>query len=1158
MKSKGGTFMKKLSMRLILTLLLTFVSFLALLKPPVSFALGGQQTSSAVPVTLISHFDPLNVITTTITTGLFGDVMALDDRLAQEPEGDYTFLYWESNGTILNVGLNHPFTLKSENTFRAVFSPATHHVVSFVDSNGRVLKIEYVLPGANATPPEQLPTKIGFVANGFSPSVQNVTEDRIVVLQYAVEQTSKYTATLVNGKIGELSTVPNLAYNAVVTAVADAAPEGKVFHHWESGERILSYQSSYSFTVLSNIRLRAVYANSAPAALPRIFLSENLGLRQNEFRKTFHGRIELPEGGGYSVVEFGLVAFPVSNPSLDLASVNAKRYVLSRLTPDTKEFLTSVPTAEAQSVAAYLIVKDSLGNLSTHYSESIHQIENGGFETGDLTGWTSYQVWKDESALSAFRNERVVSSANYGSANANPYDKDGNYLFGVYVDPYNNDNKDLNQERMGMLRSSDFVLGGSGYVSFKLGGGKNAATAYLSVRRSSDDVEVGRYANRHFDVTGDEMKHQASLAIATAQYGSSIANAEAFLFQYYADLTSHLGETLYLVLVDAASHEWNVLAADVIRTYLPVTPTVSPNQQAIDIKPNISGVGAAPNSITNGALTSNLNSWENPQGVFQIGNGGAISSVGGDGAVGALRSPAFSLNGTNKYLKYQFAGAVQRDKQVFVSVKEVGTNLEVLRLVRRADLASAPDSGDFKDYWFDLSGLPTNKEYYLEVVDNRNGGWGVALIRNVTLSNTTDLDYRVAVNAYYRLATVSSTNGEHRDRQSTLRANPLDDAFWVSTTPGETASSQMSIRFHSPKQTMQVEYTLASDPFFLNSTIALSTGDAYSSNQTTVSGIQYGFAQRYVHTIRLTSLAPDTEYLYRIVSPTHVSETIAFRTAKAQDGFRFVYYTDPQANTWAQAMIPSALLQAVSAYENIAFGLITGDMVERGSASLHWDWFHEAFDGRIPLLTVPGNHDYFVDTETITNANHYNTLFANPLNGTTGFVNSSYWMVYGNTLFVMIDVVELSKVNDQIAWFEAVVAAHRQDFVIVGMHYSGYGTTHTGTASTIRNAWNPVFEALNVDLVMSGHDHVYARTPQLNGGVATSDPDEGTVYWIGGSGGHKLYNVPQPNTTFQTYLNPTQSTISVITITSSAISIQTINASGTVLDTFTIPKKPVT
>lgn len=1137
--------MRKPFLRLALFLSLFIVSFLGLANRVAFFATGGQQGASSVPVTLISHFDPYNVITTTITTGVFGDQMAFDTRLAEEPEGEYTFLYWEYNGTILAHPIDHVFTLKSENTVRAVFSPATHHVVSFVDSNGRVLKIEYVLPGGNATPPAELPSKIGFTTNGFSPSYENVTEDRIVRLQYAIENTSTYTLSLHGGKIDGSTNVSGIAYNTVVTAVADAAPTNKVFHHWEADDRTLSYQESYSFTVLSTQSIRAVYADSAPETTPRIFLSDNLKLRQNEYRKTFHGRVELPTEG-YAIVEFGLIAYPFGLSTIDIQTANAKRYVLSRLTPDTKEFLASVPTSEAQSVVAYLIAKDSLGNLTTHYSDSIHWIENGGFETGDLSGWTSYMVWKDESVLSSFRTERVVSSPNYGSANANPYDKEGNYLFGVYVSPYNNDNKDLNQERMGMLRSSDFVLGGSGYISFKLGGGKNPATAYLSVRRSSDNVEVGRYANRHFNNT----------AIAASQYGSAIANAEAFLFQYYADLTPYLGQSLYLVLVDGASHEWSVLAADAIRTYLPVAPTVSSDQQALDIKPSISGTGSAPNSITNGALTSNLNNWENPQGVFQIANGGAISSVGGNGALGALRSPAFTVNGANKYLKFDFAGAVQRDKQVFVSVKEVGTNFEVLRLVRRDDQANAADSGDFKSHWYDLSGLATNKEYYLEVVDNRNGDWGVALIRNVSLSNTPDETYRLAVNTYYGFASVSTKNGEHRDPQSSLNFRPLDSVFWVSSTPGEDASTQHSIRFHSESEVLQVEVTLASDPNFLNSTLVTSTGEAFASSQSTVDGIVYGFDSRYVHTVRLSSLTPERDYIYRIVSTTHVSASAPFKTAKVEDGFTFVYYTDPQANTWAQGMTPSRLWAQVSANQAIAFGFLTGDLVERGSASRYWDWFHEAVDGRFPLVGVPGNHDYYGSSDsTFLGAAHYNTLFANPTNGIAAYQNSSYWMVYGNTLFVMIDVVTGNQVADQIAWFQAVVAANRQDFVVVGMHYSSYGTTHTSTAATIRTNWNPVFEALDVDLVMSGHDHVYARTPQLKDGVVSSDPDQGTIYWIGGSGGQKLYSVPTPNTTFAYYQNPTQSTISVVTVTTAAITVQTYNTAGTLLDTFTIPKK---
>ncbi|MCK7484323.1 MAG: hypothetical protein MZU97_01270 [Bacillus subtilis] len=73
----------------------------------------------------------------------------------------------------------------------------------------------------------------------------------------------------------------------------------------------------------------------------------------------------------------------------------------------------------------------------------------------------------------------------------------------------------------------------------------------------------------------------------------SIANAEAFLFQYYADLSAHLGKAVYLLLVDAASHEWNVLAIDNIQTYYPVAPMVQ-RSNAVTILPNIALAGSRP------------------------------------------------------------------------------------------------------------------------------------------------------------------------------------------------------------------------------------------------------------------------------------------------------------------------------------------------------------------------------------------------------------------------------------------------------------------------------------------------------------------------------------------------------------------------------------
>ncbi|MDZ4196879.1 MAG: metallophosphoesterase family protein, partial [Candidatus Izemoplasmatales bacterium] len=820
-----------------------------------------------------------------------------------------------------------------------------------------------------------------------------------------------------------------------------------------------------------------------------------------------------------------------------------------RLTPNTQEFLMSIASSKAQTVRGYLIVKDSKGLLKTVYSESIYYIENGSFENGDLSGWTSFQTWKDESGLSAFRSERVVHSGNYGSTNSNPYDAVGNYLFGLYVHPYDNGNKDLNQERMGSLRSSNFVIAGSGVISFKLGGGKNPGTAYVSVRDASNDVEIERYANRHF----------FNNSIASQQFGGTIVNSEGFLFQYFANLSAHLGKEVYLVFEDAASHEWNVLAIDHVITYYPVLPVVSLDQTAVNILPVIANKGVATNSIPNGTLSSNLNQWENPQGVYQISNGGAISSVGGNGALGVLRSPAFHVNGVNKYLQFDFAGAISKDKQVFVLVKEVGTNQEVLRLVRRNDQANRTDSGDFRTHWYDLSVLSTEKEYYLEVVDNRNGDWGVALIRNVSLTSTPLQEYQLAVNAFYGIAQVSTSTGDHRQLQLRPQESNHDQSFWVVSNLGEEASDSVWINYHSLDAATRIEYTRASDVFFHQSSFIVPNSKEFFSSISSSGGITYGFTNRKIYSAQITNLDPNQQYIYRIHNGAFASQVYSFQTAPVQETFQFVYFTDTQSLQQTHVSIIDGLLSRVkSDFPEVAFGMISGDLVERGSASMHWDYFFEARANRFSLMSVPGNHDYFTHIEQLQSAQYYNLLFANPQNGRSEFLNSSYFIKYSNTLFIFLDVVKGEYTSEQIAWLQQVVNQHRQDFVIVSMHYSAYGTTHTSTATTIKTTWAPIFENLDIDLVFSGHDHVYARTPQMKNGVESIDVNEGTIYLIGGSGSHKLYSVPQNNTTFEFYLVPTVSTASVVTISSEAILVQTINKSGVILDSFSIPKKNIT
>ncbi len=177
-------------------------------------------------------------------------------------------------------------------------------------------------------------------------------------------------------------------------------------------------------------------------------------------------------------------------------------------------------------------------------------------------------------------------------------------------------------------------------------------------------------------------------------------------------------------------------------------------------------------------------------------------------------------------------------------------------------------------------------------------------------------------------------------------------------------------------------------------------------------------------------------------------------------------------------------------------------------------------------------------------------------NGDPSRLNSSYYVIYGNTLFVMLDIVTRDDLAAQQAWFAAVVTANRQDFVIVGMHYSLYGTYHEGDAATVVSDWLGVFDAAGVDLVLSGHDHLYARTPAMTGGTATGDPQSGTVYLIGGSGGYKFREAEGSGLSyFEYYLAPTKTTASMITVSSTSILIETVDLTGAIIDSFSIPVK---
>lgn len=371
--------------------------------------------------------------------------------------------------------------------------------------------------------------------------------------------------------------------------------------------------------------------------------------------------------------------------------------------------------------------------VETFAEGSAYQITNGGFETGNLEGWTAYRIWKDEPGNAAFDSRLVHDKTYFGS---NPYGKDGTYQLGITSEADQNTGDirwDQSAERMGYLKSSNFILGGSGWISFKIGGGKYSEFAYVSVHKSSDDQEVARFGNRWFNNTSR----------ATTVYGSSISNAEAFLFPYYFDLSSvvDLETSLYIKLCDTSAYDWSILSADSFVTYYAVEnePTPGEDDLAVNILPTIQGIDTASNAIVNGYFTDNADGWT----ISGAGWGRADSAmksnvVGGDGGTGILRSSAFTVS-TDKYVRFDWAGGLKNDKRIYVSIKEVSTNTEVLRYVRRDDLSSK-ESTSYDNHMLNLSSLSASKKYYLEFADNITGGWGISYVDSIRIVSKTEWD----------------------------------------------------------------------------------------------------------------------------------------------------------------------------------------------------------------------------------------------------------------------------------------------------------------------------------------------------------------------------------------------------------------------------------
>jgi len=351
--------------------LLSLVSIFALFILGFGFQ---QQVKAATPVgepvsfTLTSYFSSSNEVVNDPVVLAYGSQVSMDESLSSLE--NYSFLFWQVNGTVqTNLPIDYPFTVTNNLNLVGVFKPNDKFAVAFMDSNGGLIEVQYVSEFASAVEPNTSGyDKPGYVYDSAKWSVPftGVTSDVTTVLQYVPEETpSTFALVVENGTDETVDGTGTYDLNTVATVQADADNAYQEFMYWRVGNKVVSNQSTYSFTMLQNTTITAVYGGiGAWVDEPLVTISPALSLRTGY--DSFLGQYYLPAGLTY--VEHGLVVHAsIASPTLDDADMD--QYASTKINGDTKEFLMSLDnTSGVGNVRTYLVYKDG-ETLHTVYSE---------------------------------------------------------------------------------------------------------------------------------------------------------------------------------------------------------------------------------------------------------------------------------------------------------------------------------------------------------------------------------------------------------------------------------------------------------------------------------------------------------------------------------------------------------------------------------------------------------------------------------------------------------------------------------------------------------------------------------------------------------------------------------------------------------------------
>ncbi|MDU4326413.1 MAG: metallophosphoesterase family protein [Clostridium celatum] len=332
-----------------------------------------------------------------------------------------------------------------------------------------------------------------------------------------------------------------------------------------------------------------------------------------------------------------------------------------------------------------------------------------------------------------------------------------------------------------------------------------------------------------------------------------------------------------------------------------------------------------------------------------------------------------------------------------------------------------------------------------------------------------------------------------------------NDWTQLSITPGKNAT-ELNFAWYSEKEETLPKVKISKSTDMSNSIEFDGTQSRAVTNKETK--IEY-----VSNKVTVTGLEEDTTYYYSYGNNENWSSPVVINT-QSTDSFSFFLVGDPQigsslkntptGETEAIGQDRSVrndsfkwnntIKKALSLVPNVSFMISAGDQIsirdkkannEQALAYTENEIEYAGYLSPEPLKSLPvattlGNHDAV--------SGNYSYHFNNPNTSTLGSTvgGGNYYYTYGNTLFIMLNTNNTNAEEHKQFIEQAVAESGDVTWKVVTLHQDIYGSgehSNEPEIAELRYKLVPIFEENDIDVVLTGHDHTYAISKILKGGV---------------------------------------------------------------------------